>query len=66
MKAVDSIGKSDLEGILMYKSNYFGLYFFKNYHNKTEAGQTGSFQWLIYDGVQQGDKFTGNWYYEGH
>ena len=66
MKAVDSVGKSELEGILMYKRDYFALYFFKNYYNKHEAGQTGSFQWLIYDGVQQGDRFKGNWHYEGY
>ena len=66
MNAVDEVGKSTLEGILMYKSDYFGLYFFKNYNNKQEAGQTGSFEWLVYDGVQQGETFRGKWYYEGY
>ena len=60
------MGKSDLEGLLLYKNDYFALHFFKTYHNKTDAGQTGSFQWLVYDGVQQGEVFRGNWHYEGY
>lgn len=54
MRCKDSVGNSDMKGILMHRSNYFGIYFFKNYDNPSSAGQTGSFEWLAYDGVQQG------------
>ena len=65
IEAKDSIGKSDLEGILIHKADYFAIYFFKTYHNRSDAGQTGAYEWLVYDGVKEKETFVGKWFYEG-
>ena len=65
MKSKDSVGTSQIEGILLYKYDYLAIYFFKSYDDKKNSGQTGPYQWLAYEGVQQGEMFRGSWYYEG-
>ena len=30
-----------------------------------EAEQTGDYEWLIYEGVQKKETFSGKWFYEG-
>ena len=66
MKMIDSIGGSKSEGILVHQADYFSIAFQKTYDNRTEAGQTGSFDLLVYEGVQQGQAFRGKWYYKGY
>lgn len=48
MTMKDSIGDSKAEGILIHQADYFSIYFEKTYNDRTEAGQTGTFDLLIY------------------
>lgn len=51
---IDSIGNSSSRGILVHTGNYFSINFQKTYSNRNQAGQTGTFDLLLYKGVQQG------------
>ncbi len=59
MSMLDSIGGSEATGILVHQADYLSIFFEKTYDNRSEAGQTGSFDLLLYQGVQQGEIFRG-------
>jgi hypothetical protein len=54
MSMVDSIGSSSMTGALVHQQDYFAIKFEKTYSNRSQAGQTGLYDLLIYEGVQQG------------
>jgi hypothetical protein len=66
MKIYDSIGESKVEGVFVHQADHFGVMFEKTYIDRSNAGQTGSFDLLVYEGVQQGNIFRGRWYYKGY
>lgn len=66
MSMLDSIGGSEASGILVHQADYLSILFQKTYDNRAEAGQTGSFDLLLYEGVQQGESFRGKWRYQGY
>jgi len=51
---LDSIGGSEAKGTIMHQADYFSIIFRKIYDDKQKSGQTGTFQTLIYKGVQRG------------
>ena len=51
---IDSVGNSSSKGVLVHTSNYFSIMFEKTYQDRNQAGQTGTFDLLLYKGVQQG------------
>ena len=55
----DSIGPSDGTGVLIV--NKTGLVFImqKTYRDRYQAGQTGSYDLLLYKGIQDGEIFYG-------
>ena len=54
MTMTDSIGASKTEGILIHQADFFNICFEKTYNDRSNAGQNGSFDLLLYEGVQQG------------
>lgn len=51
----DSIGLSTSKGLLTFQKDYIALFFEKSYYNRSQAGQTGAYDVLFYDGVQKGE-----------
>lgn len=66
MTGSDEVGKSKFTGIVTFQRDFIGLKFEKTYDNRKDAGQTGSFDLLFYEGVQQGEVFNGTWSYKGY
>ena len=52
MNMIDSVGNSSSKGVLVHTSNYFSIMFEKTYQDTKKAGQTGSFDILLYKGLQ--------------
>ena len=65
----DSIGDSLATGIVVVDesaSSQAHIMFEKTYINRSAAGQTGSFDLLLYRGVKTGEVINGRWSYEGY
>jgi hypothetical protein len=43
MSGKDSEGRSELQGVIVHRSDYFGIYLVKTYDNMNKAGQTDGF-----------------------
>lgn len=48
--AIDNVGCSECEGILIHKGDNLSLHFVKLYNDMKKAGQTSGFETLIYSG----------------
>ena len=64
----DTVGPSRITGVLVPIPERDGvaIMFEKTYNDRSGAGQTGSFDKLIYRGEKVGYEFQGNWAYVGY
>lgn len=51
----DEVGKSQLDGILIFRADGIGLKLSKVYDDRQKAEQTGSFDLLFYEGAGNAD-----------
>ncbi len=61
LKGQDSIGTSNIRGILIFKDSGFGLKLSKEYVNRKSAGQTGNYVILMYEGKGDLEIVEGTW-----
>lgn len=51
----DEVGKSVASGILIINEDRFKIKLEKTYENRANAGQTGEYDILLYEGEQEGE-----------
>ena len=61
LKGQDSVGASNLRGILIFKGSGFGLKLSKEYENRKSAGQTGNYVILMFEGEGDLEIVKGTW-----
>jgi hypothetical protein len=66
MDGTDGLGKWASDGYFMGSPEGVKFWMVKDYADKNLAGQTGAWEYLIYEGAQSAYKnYKGKWYYCG-
>jgi hypothetical protein len=65
MKSTDKYGAWAGRGLLSFNPQGTRFWMLKDYSNKKQAGQTGKWEYLIYNGMLRSGEFRGNWYFDG-
>lgn len=66
MSGSDEVGKSKIDGLLIFKADGMGFRLSKVYDDRSKAEQTGKFDILLYEGAGNPDKFAGEWAFYGY
>lgn len=66
LSGTDEIGRSRLEGNLVFKDDGIAWKLTKDYDSKRQAGQTNGFENLFYEGSGGIARMEGKWAYYGH
>lgn len=66
LSGTDEVGKSKLEGLLVFRADGFGFKLSKVYEDRTKAEQTGKFDILLYEGAGNPDRVDGEWAFYGY
>lgn len=65
MSGSDEVGKSKLDGYLIFRADGFGFKLSKVYDDRSKAQQTGKYDILLYEGAGNPDKVVGEWAFHG-
>jgi hypothetical protein len=66
LEGKDNVGKSKLKGLLIFKGEGVAVILSKVYSNCKKAGQTGSFDILLYEGAGVPEQLAGKWSFHDH
>ena len=65
MTGSDEVGTSKLEGLLVYRADGMGIKLSKVYDNRQKAEQTGKYDVLLYEGMGDPNRLSGEWAFHG-